>query len=147
MAGKSSLATPTASFATSEVSHVSSPSTVLFPSQVCVSHASIANFSKFDFGDFVRFWLNSSISFVCYRVDGEARRVLWLLHDSEVSITERRFGNPNFDHLRRRFSQCYRRIRSRFVVDDSSFEDQSRPFAAEISQTNLSPSERQLLGV
>ena len=87
-------------------------------------------------------WISKSIYVCCYRVDGEARRVLWLIGESPVSIADRRLGNPNFYHVRRGLGECYRRVRSRFVVVDEqpSFEDQSGAFAAEISQTNLSSS-------
>ncbi|KAF3967342.1 hypothetical protein CMV_008657 [Castanea mollissima] len=42
--------------------------------------------------------VDRSISFT---VDGEARRVLWLIGESSVSIADRRLGNPNLDHVRR----------------------------------------------
>ncbi|KAK7847652.1 hypothetical protein CFP56_006284 [Quercus suber] len=41
--------------------------------------------------------IDRSISFT---VDGEARRVLWLIGESSMSIANRRPGNPNFDHVR-----------------------------------------------
>lgn len=74
--------------------------------------------------------------FLCLRrANGEARRVLRILRDSEVPAAERRPGDADLHHLRRGLGESNRGIRSRFFV-----EDQSRALAEEIRQNGVAAS-------
>ncbi|KAK7815605.1 hypothetical protein CFP56_001402 [Quercus suber] len=91
MAGKSSLATPDELF-------------FMLVAVTCPRHRSLYFFHMFC----VLFPFSDSI-FVNSFVDGEARRVLWLIGESSVSIADRRLGNPNFDHIDHRLRHNGRR--------------------------------------
>lgn len=95
------------------------------------SHLRVLSSLSFEFLSSLRS-LYSSILLIFCRIDGEAWRIVRFICDFTVSITKRRFRNVDFHHQRWRFNQHNRRIRTCLVETNSSVEDQSNSFAAEI---------------